>query len=680
MSHTIGIDVGGTFTDLSAVDANGQFTLAKSLSTPSDPSIGVMNGLGQLAENLGTSLKDLLATTERIVHGTTVATNALLEGKGAKVGLLTTAGHRDVLEMREGFKPDRYNLRMTAPKPLVPRARRLGIRERVRPDGTEDVALNARSLDAAIRKLKRDGVDAVAVCYLHAYRNPEHENATAKALKNLLPKTYVSLSSAVLPQIKEYERVCTTVVNAYVGPILRTYLTQLRARLRRAGFSGPVLIMQSHGGVASIHEAVRLGAGAVLSGPAGGVAGGTYSARLLGEPNLIPFDMGGTSCDISLIVDGEPQMAVDRSVGGHSVALPSLDIGTLGAGGGSIARVDAGGILRVGPQSAGAEPGPACYGTQGTQPTVTDANLVLGYLDPDNFLGGRISLDSRAAERVVDSLATDLGTDRVTAARGVFEVVNTTMAEGIRLVSVRRGIDPRRFALLAFGGAAGLHATALARRLEIERVIVPRMAAVMSAWGMLTTDLRHEVVQTHIGDVRGITSATLRRTFRRLEAEGRKRLAFSGPVRVRRSVDMRYGEQIFEIGVLLDGLELSSPDLMDSIVERFHLRHEALYTYSQPQQDVVLVNARISVVGELPALPEEPKVRARKAAGPRTRRRIYLAGWQDVPVYDFSALAASQVVDGPAVIEAETTTVLLQAEERAQVTPRAWLDIRIGAS
>src|SRR5437667_2701520 len=399
--YRIGIDVGGTFTDLVAVDPTGRSTLVKVASTPRDPSIGVLAGLASLAEVLGLPIERLFAETERIEHGTTVATNALLEKKGAKVGLLTTEGHRDVLEMREGLKDDRYNLRMPPPEPLVPRQRRLAVRERMRADGRVEVPLDPGSLDCAIEQLTRDGVEAVAICYLHAYRDPRHERATAEAVARALPDVYVSPSCDVFPQIKEFERVSTTVVNAYVGPALSRYLYRLADRLKEAGYKGPVLIMQSHGGVAPIVEAARLAAGAVLSGPAGGVAGSRHATRLLDAPNLIPFDMGGTSTDISLIVDGEPSLAVDRKVGGHRVALNSLDIVSLGAGGGSIGRVDAGGILHVGPESAGADPGPACYGKGGTAPTVTDANLVLGYLDADHFLGGARRLDAAAAEAAV---------------------------------------------------------------------------------------------------------------------------------------------------------------------------------------------------------------------------------------------------------------------------------------
>ncbi|MEK7387081.1 MAG: hydantoinase/oxoprolinase family protein [candidate division NC10 bacterium] len=676
--YRIGIDVGGTFTDVAAVDERGAVVIAKSASTPRDPSEGLMEGLGLLAAELGLDLAGLLARTESIIHGTTVATNALLERKGAKVGLLTTEGHRDVIEMREGLKDDRYNLRMPPPVPLVPRAQRLGVRERLRFDGTVATPLGKKSLGAAIDRLARDGVEAVAVCYLHSYRNPKHEQLTGRAVGRRMPRAFVSLSSEVLPQIKEYERVWTTVVNAYVGPALARYLARLIAKLRAAGYRGDVLIMQSHGGVAPVRESARLAAGAVLSGPAGGVAAGRYCARLLDEGNLITFDMGGTSTDIALLQGGEPQLTGEKTVGVAKVALPAIDIHTLGAGGGSIAWVDPGKILHVGPESAGADPGPACYAKGGARATVTDANLVLGYLDPANFLGGRIGLDCRAAERAVADVARRLGTSVLAAAEGISRVVDTNMAEGIKIVSVRRGVDPRKFALVAFGGAAGLHITEVARLLEIRRVVVPSVAAVLSAWGMLATDLRYELVRSHVSEVGRMTAAGLRRLFARLEAEGRKRLgAFEGPIAVRRSLDMRYGEQIFEIQVPLDGVELGSADLMAEIAARFHQRHEELYAYSAPGQEVVIVNARVAVVGELPVLPAETGAVARGGAGVPGRRRVWLGGWVEVPVYKMDALAAGQEVKGPAVFESATTTVLVREGESLTVTPRGWLDIRV---
>ncbi len=677
--YRIGIDVGGTFTDLVAVDDSGRVTLAKSVSTPRDPSLGVMDGLQLLAGELGRDLPTLLTETDRIIHGTTVATNALLERKGAKVGLLTTEGHRDVLEMREGLKDDRYNLRMPPPIPLVPRSLRIGVRERLRFDGTVETPLNWKSLDAGIRRLVRAGVNAVAVCYLHAYRDPRHEIASRQAVARRMPGVYISLSSEVLPQIKEYERVCTTVVNAYVGPALSRYLSHLAERLKGRGYRGEVLIMQSHGGVAPIADSVRLASGAILSGPAGGIAGARYCAGLLAEANLISFDMGGTSTDISLLEGGEPTLTGDKKVGGNRVALPSIDIHTLGAGGGSVARVDLGGILHVGPESAGADPGPACYGKGGTAATVTDANLVLGYLDHANFLGGRARLDPDAALTAVEKMAKHLGCSPIAAAEGIHRVVNTNVAEGIRIVSVRRGVDPRRFALLAFGGAAGLHITEVARMLEITRVVVPRVAAVLSAWGMLATDLRYEFVRTHVGEVGRVGVLELRRHFAEMEAEGRRHLAaaFSGTISIRRSVDMRYGEQIFEIQVPLDGIAVDAPDLMEQVVKRFHRRHEELYTYCAPEQEVVLVNVRLAVVGELPTLPAEPVIETTGALRAYAIRRAYLGTWLDVPVYDLDALSPKHEVKGPAIFESATTTVVVRNGERVLGTPHGWLDIRL---
>jgi N-methylhydantoinase A len=678
-TYRIGIDVGGTFTDLVAVDESGVAVLAKSASTPDDPSIGVMDGLDELAKVLKLDRATLLARTQRIVHGTTVATNALLERKGAKVGLLTTEGHRDLIEMREGLKEDRYNLRMTAPEPLVPRYLRLGVRERMRADGEVHTPLDHRSLDAAIAALKQEGVTAVAIAYLHAWRNAAHEQATVAAVRKAMPRAFVTASSEVYPQIKEYERISTTIVNAYVGPIVETYLARLDERLKAAGFEEQLFIILSHGGVAPVAEAVRLAAATVLSGPAGGVAGSRYAAQLLGVANLIPFDMGGTSTDISLIRKSAPAVSIERGIAGQRIALPSLDIVTLGAGGGSIARVDAGGVLHVGPESAGASPGPACYGRGGSEPTVTDANVVLGYLDPAQFLGGRMTLDPKASAAALDRLAGQLRLDREAAAAGVFRVINGRMAEGIRLVSVRRGVDPTGFALLAFGGAAGLHVTSVARLLSMHRVVVPRVAAVLSAWGMLATDIRYELTRSHIGDASAMQADALRKVFQSMEKEGRARLAatFDGPVEAHASADMRYGEQIFEINVPLDGIDWKSRSLVADIAERFHRRHEELYTYALRGQDVVLVNARQAVIGKLPSPPREPEIAAGRAPEPVRRQRVHLGSWREVPVYKFEALARDAGLEGPALVESDTTTVLLQAGDTARVTAHGWLDIAV---
>lgn len=678
--YRIAIDVGGTFTDVVCVDATGHVTFVKSASTPADQSVGVLAGLDALATQLGTSLNELLPQTERIVHGMTVATNALLERKGAKVGLLTTAGHRDVLEMQEGLKPERYNLRLARPESLVPRHLRFGVKERIRADGRIHTPLDVDSLERAIDALRKARVNSVAVCYLHAYRDPHHEQLTRERLAQALPDVYVSLSFEVLPQIKEYQRVSTTVVNAYVGPLIHNYLQGLEQRLVQSGYNGPVLVMLSHGGVAPIAEASRIAAATVLSGPAGGVAGARRVAALVGIPDLIPLDMGGTSTDISLIVDGDATLSAERTVANESIALPSLDIVTLGAGGGSIARVAAGGLVQVGPQSAGAQPGPASYGRGGKAATVTDASVVLGFLHPDNFLGGSATLDATAAERALQTLGEPLQLSAVEVAEGIHRIVNTHMAEGIRLATVRRGVDPRKFALLGFGGAAGLHVTALARMLDLSRAVVPDMASVMSAWGMLATKLRFEATRSLVGETDQVNVDELRAIYAQMERDGRARMSdwFDGPIEILRSADMRYGEQIHEIDVPLDGIALDADDLPAALKAAFERRHETLYTYSLQDQQPVLVNARVATVGNLPLPVDEPRQIRTDTPPDLGERRIYLQGWRRVPAFEFPALAPGQIINGAAIIESPTTTVLLRDGDVATVTSQGWLDIAIG--
>jgi N-methylhydantoinase A len=677
---TIGIDVGGTFTDFVAIDAAGRTIFAKASSTPLDQSIGVMAGLDELARRLGLSPADMLAQTQRLVHGTTVATNALLERKGAKVALLTTAGHRDVLEMREGLKDNRYDLRTPPPEPLVPRELRFGVRERLRPNGEVLTPLDQESLGEAIAAIKQSGASSVAICFLHSYRKAAHEIAASERLVRELPDVNISRSVDVLPQIKEYERVSTTVVNAYVEPVVRRYLTRLEQRLGEAGFKGSLFIILSHGGMAPVEEAARLAAATVLSGPAGGMSGCRRCADMLGIPDLVAFDMGGTSTDISLIADGGVTLSADGGLAGQRIALRSLDIASLAAGGGSIASVDSGGIFHVGPQSAGAMPGPACYGQGGAEATVTDANVVLGYLDAGAFMGGKRPLDTKAAEATIDRLAAELDITRIEAAAGVFRLVNLKMADGIRLMTVRRGVDPRRFALLSFGGAAGLHATELARELELERIIVPTTASVLSAWGMLTSDLRYEVSRTHFETGARSTASEIRGIFAGLERQAVERMKvwFDGPVKVERSAEMRYGEQIFEIDVPLDGVDLDSTSLISEIEDRFHRRHEELYTYASRDQEVVFVNARVAAIGAVAAPAAAGKaVTSSAPCTARSHRKAFFGQWIDVPVYALDDLKPGQGLEGPAIVEAETTTVVINTGDRLTVNALGWLDIRV---
>jgi N-methylhydantoinase A len=670
------VDVGGTFTDVVCIGADGATLLAKAATTPHDQSEGVLDGLATLAADLHITLRELLDVTERLVHGTTVATNALLERRTARVALLTTEGHRDVVEMREGLKPDRYDLRSSPPPPLVPRHLRLPLRERLRADGSVEIPLDTASLQNAIAALKHAEVDAVAICLLHAWRDGTHERAAAEAVRAALPQSYVTLSSEVLPQIKEYERFGTTMANAAVGPIVGKYLGRLRERLDAAGFHGPLFVILSHGGVAPVGEARRLAAGTALSGPAGGVAAALSLSRAGLGKNLVTFDVGGTSTDVALVADGESALGKGREIAGQRIALESLDIVTLGAGGGSLAYVDSGGMLRVGPRSAGAVPGPACYGAGGTEPAVTDANLLLGYLDGDRFLGGRRKLDRAAAEAAVARLAQKLGIAPMACAAGIHQLANVAMAEGIRVATVRRGVDPRAFTLLAFGGAAGLHASAVARDLGMTRVAVPLLAAGLSAWGMLRTDLRYEVSRSLV-DASGLPSDdALHALFGGLEDEARARLAtwMSGTPEIRRSADMRYGEQVFEIGVPLDGVALTA----DAVAEAFHARHEALFTYALRKEEVVLVTARVAAVGRLPSRPA-PLLPMRAETEPMGERRAVVASEpRDLPVWRFDTLAPDQRVHGPAIVESDTTTVLLLPGDAARLDARGWLDVAVG--
>lgn len=680
--YRIAIDVGGTFTDLVAMDSAGKTTICKTPTTPEDQSVGVLTGLDLLAGRIGLDRTGLLALTGRIVHGTTVATNALLEGKGASVGLLTTRGHLDVIEMREGLKPDRYNLLMAPPEPLVPRNLRRGVPERIGHDGQIVTPLDIEALRAEVAQLRAEQVDAVAICFLHAYHNPLHERQAAEVVREMMPEAYVSVSSDVLPQIKEYERFSTTTVNACVGPIVSRYMKRLVGRLEDAGYDGPVYIILSHGGIAPVEDAIALAAGTCLSGPAGGIAGARCCAELLGVGNVIPFDMGGTSTEISLITDGEVTLTTERGLAGERIALRSYDIHSIGAGGGSIASLDATGGFSVGPQSAGAAPGPACYGKGGTEATVTDGNLVLGYLDEDAFRTDEGSLDLAAAQSAVDALGARLGLDRMATAQGIHRLINVKMADGIRLMTLRRGVDPRQFTLLSFGGAAGLHAVEVAREIGIGRVVVPTVASVLSAWGMLASDLRYEMSRSRVGDSSALEDESLRNLFEVLERDARKRLPgkFATTSRIERSADLRYGEQIFEVSVSLDGIDMDAPGLAREVLARFHRRHEEIYTYCSPDQEVDLVNARVAVVGavERGALARILPAAAGGAPQPVRRKVVHVGGQAtEVPVYRMDDLAPGQSLTGPALVAAETTTVMLHAGDTATITAHGWLDVAL---
>ena len=681
--YVIGIDVGGTFTDFVVAREGQPPRYFKTASTPNDPSEGLMTGLNDAASAHDLSLEDFLASADMIIHGSTVATNTLVERKGAKVGLITTDGFRDLLEMREGLKEDRYNLRMTPVEPLVPRYMRTEVPERVRSDGSAKVALDEDALNKALDGLKDEGVEALAVCFLFSYLNSAHENRVGEIISAKFPGMYTSLSSQVIPQIKEFDRLSTTVINSYVGPVLGRYLENLQERLTKINQSGDFLIMQSNGGVAPIEDSRRLAVRSILSGPAGGVSGAAAYGRLFGSSNIIAFDMGGTSTDISLIENGEPHLSTEKFEAGWKISVPMIDIHTMGAGGGSIASVGPGGIMQVGPESAGALPGPAAYGKGGDHPTVTDANLALGYLDAGNFLGGSAVLDKSMAEKAIaEHVATPTGLSMIEAAEGISEVVSTSIAEGIRLMSVQRGVDPRRFTMMAFGGAAGLQAGKVARQLQVEKVIIPAAAAVLSAHGMLSTDLKYDYSRSHPAPLLGMDIDAVKDLVGGMESEGRQKLADQGVpesnIEVTVSADMRYLDQIYEVNVPVPYLTQDLEPLLYKWAGNFHARYQELYSYSQSEQEIRLVTLRVSVVGRLPKLDPPPlSSSGNQTAKEKSHRSIYLSGWTDAPVYEITDLSPGSSVDGPAVLESDFTTVLVESGDNATIDAYGGIELTV---
>ena len=678
----IGIDVGGTFTDFVVAGQGGQPRFFKTQSTPDDPSIGVMAGLQEVAAACELSLEQLLGDTDLVIHGSTVATNTLVERKGATVGLITTDGFRDLLEMREGLKEDRYNLRMQPVEPLAARYLRVGVPERVRASGRVEQPLDEAALVESLEYLVQEGAEALAVCFLFSYLNPSHERQAWEIIRRRFPAMYTSLSHEVIPQIKEFDRLSTTVINSYVGPVFSRYLSHLNERFAAYPHLKDVLIMQSNGGVAPIDDSSRMAVRAILSGPAGGVSAAAYIGQLLREPRVIAFDMGGTSTDISLVENGVPHITNEKFEAGWKIAAPMIDIHTLGAGGGSIARVDEGGILHVGPDSAGAEPGPACYGKGGVRPTVTDASLVLGYLDAANFLGGRASLDLTAAgQALAEDVAAPLNLSNVEAAFGVYKVVCTTVAEGIRLMSVQRGVDPREFALMGFGGASGLHASEVARQLQVSRVYIPASAPVLSAYGMLNTDIKYDFFRSYPVSLDRMDLNELRAILDDLGAQGRGKLAAQGvageAVEIHYSADMRYLDQIYEVTVPLPAPALTDSEFVALLTSNFHRRYQELYSYSQQDQEVRLVTLQVAAVGKLPRIAQFERAGAVNAASPIGSRRVYLGEWREAPTYAADSLPAGAEIAGPAVLESEFTTILVWPGDHATVDSMGGIELRV---
>ena len=657
----IGIDVGGTFTDCVLAKADGSTVVEKTFTTPEDPSKSVLGGLEKLAGKAGLSLADFLATVIRIMHGTTITTNAVLTGRGARTGFITTEGFRDVLLMRRGVREDQFNSKCAPPAPLVLRSLSFTVAERVDCDGREKVPLDRRGARAVVGALKDSGVESVAVSFLFSFLNPSHEIEIAEILQEDFPAAYVSLSTQVLPQLRAYERHSATALNAYVGPILTRYLERLTARLESAGFHGRLLIMQSNGGVMAPEMAARFASRTLLSGPAGGPVAGIFCGSRAGHQDLITMDMGGTSFDVSFIKDGQVSFTTEGSVGGHAMAFPVLDIRTVGAGGGSIAVVDEGGVLQVGPASAGADPGPICYGRGGTEPTVTDADLVLGYLGAEDFLGGKFRLDLAAAENAIgEKIARPLGIDMLRAAEGIHRLVNATMADAIRLVSIGAGHDPRQCVLVVAGGAGAVHAAAIAAELEIGRLLIPRNASVFCAAGMLLSDLKHDYVRTLSGELGKIPPEKIHALYREMAEEAVTTLRLEGVdrehIELFYGVDLKYVGQFHEVTIPLSAPSESFLDLKKA----FDAQHRRLYSYNLPDQPAEALHWRLTAVGRT----ERPSSERRAISSSRSvaskRRRVVFDGAKiEAPVFDGAALAPSMTVHGPAIVEEPTTTVVI---------------------
>lgn len=680
MAYRIGIDVGGTFTDFLLLDARGGTTAHKELSTPDDPSRAVLQGLAELAATQGIGLARFLGDVALVVHGTTVTTNAVLTGRTARTGLLTTHGFRDALQMRRGVRESFYDNKFVAPVPIVPRRLRLPVRGRIGVDGAEIEPLSLDDVLRGIEHFAAQQVEAVAICFMHAYANAEHEEAAARLVAQRLPAAYLSVSSRVLPQLRFYERTSTTVLNAAVGPILQRYLDSLQRRLADAGFGGVLRVMQSNGGVTSARAVTELAASTLLSGPAAAPTAGLAAIRPHGGERFITVDMGGTSFDAAMVVDATPAITSSASVSGFALALPSMDIATIGAGGGSIGWIDHG-LLRMGPASAGADPGPACYGRGGVEATCSDANLLLGYLSPDFFAGGRLRLDARAAHEAIERrIAHALGLDAVHAAYGMYHVMNVNMASAIREISVHKGWDPREFPLVCAGGAGAVHAAMIARELGIRRVLVPREASIFCASGMLQSDLKHDFVRSHAivladgaaaGPLVALADAMLEEAASALAAEGiaddRRRFVFA--------LDMRYLGQYHEVSVEVTLAAVRAGDWA-SVRNAFHERHDRLYGYALRDEGtpVEVVNVRLSTIGGTDKPPQQHQARddADASHALKGRREVWQPderAFSATPVYDGDRLRHGNRLEGPAIVESVTTTVFVPAGWRLEVDP-----------
>ncbi|TKI06957.1 hydantoinase/oxoprolinase family protein [Martelella alba] len=672
----IGVDSGGTFTDICLYDiAQGTLHVWKVSSTPEDPSIGIADGIAQGIESLAHGAGDAVRV-DYFGHGTTVATNALIVGSGAQTGMLTTEGFRDIIELRRQKRDALYDMQTEKPRLLVSRDLRLEVRERVLFDGRVFTPLDEDGVRRAARRLREAGVRAIAVCCLFSYIEPRHEQRIKAILAEEIPDAFVSVSHEVNPEFREYERFSTTVVNAYLGPIMRRYLQRLQPRLSAIGVEASPHLTQSNGGVISAETAQRFPARTVLSGPAAGVMGATTIGALSGFQDIITFDMGGTSTDVSLIAGGKPQMANESFVHGYPLKLPMLDIHAVGAGGGSIASIDAGGLLQVGPQSAAADPGPICYGRGNEDwPTVTDANVVLQVLNPTHLLNGRLPIDREKAMRAIERLGAGIGMDAMATAQGIISVVVSNMAKAIRVISVERGYDPRDYTLFGFGGAGPIHASRLARALDMPRVVIPKHPGIMCAIGLLLTDLRTHFSVTRLLplDENGLNA--IEQGFAELERRAdhwfeQEHIA-DGHREIIRAADLRYGGQGYELTVPCPAGALDAQGLAN-VRQAFEQAHRQMYGYAAEGEPIHLTTLRLDVVGRVPKaeLRPQPPASASVESALRGERQVWLPekqGFAACCLYDRERLGPGHIIRGPAIIEQMDSTTMILPDQRATI-------------
>ena len=672
--YKLGIDVGGTFTDFFLIGNDGSSLIHKTLSTPQDSSIGFITGIKEIAQKLNLELNTFIKDIDTIVHGTTVATNALLTMNGAKTALVTTKGFRDALEMRRGIREERYNNHYKNVKPLVPRHLRFTIDERIDATGKSLIPVNTKELDKIIEQIKKEEVKAIAICFMNSYLNTEHEKIATEYLRKALPNLFISGSYEVLPSVRFYERVSTTCINAYIGVVIDKYLEALLSKLRNINFTGKLMIMQSNGGVVTPDVARKIAAVTVLSGPAAAPIAGAYYAELLGFDNCITMDMGGTSFDASLVVNRKCVTSTDGSIDRHRIALPTLDIVTIGAGGGSIGWIDKGDLLQMGPKSAGSLPGPISYNRDGIEPACTDADLILGYLDPNFFAGGKYILNKeKTVELTKNSLGKALGLDAIKTAAGMYRVINMNMAQGVRQVSVERGYDPREFLMLCAGGAGSIHAGEICRELEIPMFVVPDVASIFCAAGMLLGDLKHDYVRSYMSRFSKIEKKKFLAFYAQMKDEAIRTLTEEGiskeKIEYYPSLDLRYIGQFHEVP-----LEVSMKDITDfnavSIKEAFHKEHNRKYGYELKNEgtELEIINVRLRAVGvtEKPQSLSGIKIKGAESLEQalKGRRPAYIPetdSMQEVPVYNGDILFNNFKIEGPALIEQINTTIFIGA-------------------